>query len=75
MGMYLFLLLERRMKHIALLTILVFACYFGWYYLPEDVKNTVRRFRKTHLFNALLLMFGILLGFSLQATFGSGKLF
>lgn len=63
------------MKHLIALTLIAFVGYFGWYYLPDDVKNTVREFRKTHLFMAILMIFAILLGFSLQATFGSGKLF
>lgn len=63
------------MKHLALLTVLVFIGYFGWFYLPEEVKNTVREFRKTHLFVAILMLLAILIGFNLQATFGSGKIF
>jgi predicted membrane protein len=63
------------MKHLALLTVLVFIGYFGWYYMPEEVKNTVREFRKTHLFVAILMLLAILIGFNLQATFGSGKIF
>lgn len=63
------------MKHLIALTLIAFVGYFGWYYLPDDVKNTVREFRKTHLFIAILMIFAILLGFSMQATFGSGKLF
>ena len=54
---------------------LVFIGYFGWYYMPEEVKNTVREFRKTHLFVAILMLLAILIGFNLQATFGSGKIF
>ena len=63
------------MKHLIALTLIVFIGYFGWYYLPDDVKNTVREFRGTHLFKVICLIFGILLGFTLQATFGSGKIF
>ncbi len=63
------------MRGLIVLTLIVFIGYFGWYYLPDDVKDTVREFRKTHLFKVVCLMFGILLGFSLQATFGSGKIF
>lgn len=62
-------------RHIVALTLLVFLGYFGWYYLPDDVKETVRQFRKTHLFMAILMIFSILLGFTLQATFGSAKFF
>lgn len=63
------------MKHLALLTILVFLCYFGWHYLPEDVKGTVREFRGTHLFKVICLVSAIMLAFMVQATFGSGKIF
>lgn len=63
------------MKHLALLTVLVFIGYFGWYYMPEEVKNTVREFRKTHLFVAILMLLAILIGFNLQAAFGSAKFF
>lgn len=63
------------MKHLLLLTLIVFVGYFGWYYLPDDVKDTVRKFRGTHLFKIICLIFVILLAFMTQATFGSGKIF
>lgn len=63
------------MKHLILLTLIVFAGYFGWFYLPETTKDAVRRFRGTHLFKVLLLGLLVALAFSLQATFGSGKIF
>lgn len=63
------------MKHLIALTLIVFVGYFGWYYLPDDVKNTVREFRGTHLFKMIVLIFAILLAFMVQATFGSGKIF
>jgi len=63
------------MKHLVLLTLLVFIGYFGWYYLPDDVKDTVREFRGTHLFKVLCLVFAIVFAFMVQATFGSGKIF
>jgi hypothetical protein len=63
------------MKHLVLLSVLVFAGYFGWHYLPEDVKVKVREFRGTHLFKMIALIFAILFAFLLQATFGSGKIF
>jgi hypothetical protein len=63
------------MRGLIALTVIVFLCYFGWFYLPEDVKDTVREFRKTHLFKMICLIFAILLAFMMQATFGSGKIF
>lgn len=63
------------MRHIALLTILVFGLYFGWHYLPETTKEEARKFRGTHLFKVVCLALLILLAFMLQATFGSGKIF
>lgn len=63
------------MKHLIALTIIVFVAYFGWHYLPEDVKTTAREFRGTHFFKVICLIFAILFAFSLQATFGSGRIF
>ena len=63
------------MKHLIALTLIEFIGYFGWFYLPDDVKNTVREFRGTHLFKMIVLIFAILLAFMVQATFGSGKIF
>ena len=63
------------MRGLITLTVLVFLCYFGWYYLPEDVKDTVREFRGTHFFKVICLIFAILLAFMTQAIFGSGKIF
>lgn len=63
------------MKHLIFLTLLVFVGYFGWYYLPSEVKDAVRKFRGTHLFKVLALFLLVWLAFMTQATFGSGKIF
>lgn len=63
------------MKHLALLTVLVFVAYFGWFYLPEEAKDTLRKWRSTHLFKVLALLLLVWVAFMTQATFGSGKIF
>lgn len=63
------------MKHLALLTVLVFVAYFGWFYLPEEAKDAAKKFRGTHLFKVMLLFILVMTAFMLQATFGSGKIF
>lgn len=63
------------MKHIVLITIFALIGYFGWYYLPLEIKDEVRKFRGTHLFKVLVLLLVIWFMFMTQATFGSGKLF
>jgi hypothetical protein len=63
------------MKHLIVLTLLVFICYFGWYYLPEEAKGVLRKWRGTHLFKVLMLFLLVWLAFITQATFGSGKIF
>lgn len=63
------------MRHIVLLLILCIGGYFAWFYLPEDVKETVREFRGTHLFKVILLIFAVMVAFALQANFGSAKFF
>ena len=49
--------------------------YFGWFYLPEEAKVSVRKFRGTHLFKVLALIVLVWVAFMAQATFGSGKIF
>jgi len=63
------------MKHLALLTVLVFVGYFGWYYMPEEAKEILRKWRSTHLFKVLALLLLVWVAFMTQATFGSGKIF
>jgi len=63
------------MKHLALLTVLVFVAYFGWFYLPEEAKDILRKWRSTHLFKVLALLLLVWAAFMAQATFGSGKIF
>jgi hypothetical protein len=63
------------MKHLVLLFALVMIGYFGWFYLPKEVKVSVRKFRGTHLFKVLALIALVWVIFMTQATFGSGKLF
>lgn len=63
------------MRGLIVLTLIVFVGYFGWFYLPEDAKDTVRKFRGTHLFKVLALFLLVWLAFMTQATFGSGKIF
>ena len=54
---------------------LVFIGYFGWFYLPEEAKGILRKWRSTHLFKVLALLLLVWLAFMTQATFGSGKIF
>lgn len=63
------------MKHLIAITLIVFLVYFGWYYLPEDTKGALRKFRGTHLFKVVALFLLVWLAFMTQATFGSGKIF
>lgn len=63
------------MRGLITLTVLVFLCYFGWHYLPEQAKSAMREFRGTHLFKVMVLFLLIWLAFMTQATFGSGKIF
>jgi len=63
------------MKHLALLTLLALAGYFGWFYLPEEGKDSFRQFRKTHFFKVVVLLVLVWIVFMTQATFGSGKIF
>lgn len=63
------------MRGLITLTVLVFLCYFGWFYLPEKGKDSFRQYRKTHLFKVMVLFLLIWLAFMTQATFGSGKIF
>lgn len=63
------------MKHLVLLFVLVLFGYFGWFYLPEEVKVSARKFRGTHLFKVLALIILVWVVFMTQATFGSGKIF
>lgn len=63
------------MKHLVLLFVLVLIGYFGWFYLPEEAKVSIRKFRGTHLFKVLALIALVWVAFMAQATFGSGKIF
>lgn len=63
------------MKHLVALTAIAFMVYFGLFYLPEQTKDALRRFRSTHLFKVMALILSIWLFFMVQATFGSGKIF
>jgi hypothetical protein len=63
------------MKHLVAITVIVFLVYFGWFYLPEETKDALRKFRGTHLFKVVALFLLVWLAFMAQATFGSGKIF
>lgn len=63
------------MKHLIALTVIVFLVYFGWFYLPQETKDALRKFRNTHLFKVLMLYLLIVFVFMTQANFGSGKIF
>jgi hypothetical protein len=63
------------MKHLIALTLIVFIGYFGWYYLPSEAKDALRKFRGTHLFKVVALFLLVWLAFMTQAIFGSGKIF
>lgn len=63
------------MRGLITLTVIVFLCYFGWYYMPEEAKEILRKWRGTHLFKVVALFLLIWLAFITQATFGSGKIF